>query len=209
MKFLIRLCSLIFLLQINVVYAADILELQSRWANANYNTTGDEQVLAFETLIKDADHTLLDNPGNADLLIWTAIIKSTYAGKASGFSALGLVKSARESLEEALEINPLALDGSAYTSLGALYYQVPPWPIAFGSNKKARKLLKKALEINPDGIDANYFYGAFLVEEKEYEGARAALQKAARAPLRPGRPVADEGRRQEIKSLLSSIDGNA
>lgn len=205
MKFLINLLAVVFLCQINTVYAADIAAFQSRWAEANYEITGDDQAAAFESLIADVNAAVAAEPGNPDLLIWKAIIESTYAGKTSGLSALSLVKSARSALEDAMEIDPMALNGSAYTSLGALYYQVPPWPIAFGSSKKARQYLEKALEINPDGIDSNYFYGAFMVEEQEYDAAKRALEKALQAPDRPDRPIADRGRREEIRSLLSRI----
>jgi len=86
----------------------------------------------------------------------------------------------------------LALEGSAYTSLGALYYQVPGWPLAFGNKKQAEKLLLQALEINPDGIDSNYFWGDYLVQQKRSAEARSALLKAQGAPTRPrartGRP---------------------
>ena len=36
-----------------------------------------------------------------------------------------------------MAIDPKALDGSAYASLGSLFYQVPGWPIGFGDDKKA------------------------------------------------------------------------
>lgn len=183
-----------------------VADLQRQWAVANYELTGDAQAAAFEQLIVDAQGAVAASPESSELLIWKAIIESTYAGKASGFNALSLVKSARSALEQALEIDPMALDGSAYTSLGALYYQVPPWPIAFGSNKKARKYLEQALEINPDGIDSNYFYGAFLVEEHQYDAANQVLIKALAAPARPDRPVADAGRREEIRSLMADIE---
>ena len=186
--------------------AVTVADLQTAWAIANYELKAEAQATAFEQLIEKAGVAVAAEPGNADLLIWKAIIESTYAGKTSGFEALGLVKSARVSLESAMEIDAMALDGSAFTSLGALYYQVPSWPIAFGSSKKARKLLEKAIEINPDGIDSNYFYGAFLVEEKEYAAAREALQKALLAAPRPGRELADAGRRAEIQQLLMSIE---
>ena len=105
-----------------------------------------------------------------------------------------------------MEIDPMALNGSAYTSLGALYYQVPSWPIAFGSSKKARRFLEKAIEINPNGIDSNYFYGDFLMGEKDYVSARLALKKAMEAPARPGRELADSGRRAEIGKLRRQLD---
>ena len=186
--------------------ATSVPQLQKDWAVANYELQRDEQEQAFELLIEKASNAVAMEPNDAELLIWKAIIESTYAGKASGFTALSLVKSARADLEAAMEIDPMALNGSAYTSLGALYYQVPSWPIAFGSSKKARKLLEKAIEVNPDGIDSNYFYGAFLVEEKDYDSARQMLTKAMDAPARPGRELADSGRRAEIRELLSQLD---
>lgn len=209
MKKFLQLLFLGLVFNSSSVFAGDVTDIQERWAIANYELAGDSQSAAFEQLIADVETRVEAAPRDAELLIWKAIVESTYAGKTSGFQALGLVKSARDALEQALEINPMALDGSAYTSLGALYYQVPPWPIAFGSSKKARKYLEKALEINPHGIDPNYFYGAFLAEEEEWEAARAALQHALEAPARPGRELADRGRRREIQQLLSDIETEA
>src|SRR5690606_30096731 len=122
-----------------------------------------------------------------------------------GLGALSSVKSAKKSLEQALEIDPKALSGSAYTSLGSLYYQVPGWPIGFGDNKKALEYLKKGLEINPDGIDSNYFYGDYLFREGDLDGAERALRKALQAAPRKGREDADAGRRGEINQLLDKI----
>jgi len=82
---------------------------------------------------------------------------------------------------------------------------VPGWPIGFGSDDKARELLEKALALNPDGIDSNYFYGDFLYRQGDRDGARRVLQKALKAPPRPGRALADEGRRKEIESLLAAM----
>ena len=62
--------------------------------------------------------------------------------------------------------------------------------------------LKKALSINPDGIDPNYFYGDFQLEEGNYQEAVKYLEKAAAAPPRPGRPLADKGRQDEIQEKL-------
>ena len=192
-------------LQTNL-YAASLEEFQKDWAVANYRHTGKEQVAQFEELDAKMAAAVEAAPNDARLLIWQGIIKSTFAGKAGGLSALGLVKAARKSLEKAIEIDDMALNGSAYTSLGALYYQVPSWPIAFGSDKKARKHLEKALTINPDGIDSNYFYADFLFQEGELEAAKKALKKAMAAESRPGRELADKGRRDEIKMLMEKIE---
>lgn len=105
-----------------------------------------------------------------------------------------------------MAIDPQALAGSAYTSLGSLYYQVPGWPIGFGDDEKAEKMLTQALAINPDGLDPNYFYGDFLQRQKRYEEARAALEKALAAKDRPGRELADKGRRAEATALLQQVE---
>ena len=108
-----------------------------------------------------------------------------------------------------MKIDPTALNGSAYTSLGTLYYRVPGFPVGFGDHDKARKLLQEALKINPNGIDPNYFYADFLVKEGEHAAALPYLEKAAKAPARPGREVADKGRRAEIDALMATAKAKA
>lgn len=196
--------TLTFLLVAGTLQAATLEDVQSRWAEANYTLEGDAQTAALESLVTTLSESLAGGEDPA-MLIWDGIVKSTLAGKKGGIGALSLVKDARRSLERALTLDPMALDGSAYTSLGALYYQVPGWPVGFGDDDKARELLEKAVALNPHGIDSNYFYGDFLAQEKEYEAARAALEQALGAPDRPSRPLADKGRRQEIRSLLASL----
>ena len=100
-------------------------------------------------------------------------------------------------MEQSIEIDPKASNGAAYTYLGTLYYLVPEWPIAFGDFEIAKEYLDKAIELNPDDIDANYFYADFLTKQKKHKQAEAAFNKAIHAPARPGRDLADEGRRKE------------
>jgi len=104
------------------------------------------------------------------------------------------------------KINPNALNGSIYTSLGSLYYKVPGWPIGFGDKKKAREYLEKALQLNPTGIDPNYFYADFLSGQGEYAKAVEYYKKALAAPARPGREDADAGRRQDVEEGLKTAE---
>lgn len=104
-----------------------------------------------------------------------------------------------------MAIDDTALEGSAYTSLGSLYYQVPGWPVGFGNSDKARRYLQKALAINPDGIDPNYFFADYLIEQGEKERARAYLERALAASDRPGRALADQGRREEIRQRMAQL----
>ncbi len=185
---------------------AELVHIQQRWAEIQYQLPEDDREKAFEALARDAETFVADYPGRAEPLIWQGIVLSTYAGAKGGLGALGLVKEARASLEAALDIDPEALDGSAYTSLGSLYYQVPGWPLGFGDDEMARKYLQKSLAINPDGIDANYFFGDFLAEQDEPQRARVYLEKVLAAPPRPGREVADAGRRAEAELLLEDLN---
>jgi tetratricopeptide (TPR) repeat protein len=180
-------------------------ELQQRWAEINYQTPADAREKAFASLSEQADAAIKAEPKAAELLIWRGIILSTYAGAKGGLGALSLVKEAKASLEQALALDAKALDGSAYTSLGSLYYQVPGWPVGFGDNDKAAAMLKQALAINPKGIDPNYFQADFLYRNGRYDEANTALNKALEAAPRPGREVADAGRRSDIATLQQKI----
>lgn len=182
--------------------ALELSQIQQQWASAKYQQTGDQQEQTFAELVKTAQAAAKANPNDARYLIWEGIIRATYAGSVGGLDALDEVETAKDLFEQALKQDEKALDGSAYTSLGSLYYQVPGWPIGFGSDKKAREYLLKGLAVNPDGIDSNYFYGDFLLQQKEYKKAVAVLEKALLAAPRPGREDADAGRRQEIEQAL-------
>lgn len=181
------------------------LVLQRRWEQARYATPENQRVAALEEVASQARAAASASPQDAAILTWEGIILASLAGEKGGLGALSLCKEARRELDRALAIEPRVLDGSAYTTLGSLYYQVPGWPLGFGDKKKARALLVKALQIDPRGIDANYFYGDFLREQGEYDAAIAALEQALAAPPRPARALADQGRRIEIERVLAQV----
>ena len=183
---------------------ADIVQLQHDWAKANYHTPEKAQEEVFKTLAERAhqvsERHVQSGQNAPEAMIWEAIILSGYAKAKGGLGALKQAEKARDLLLAAEKINPQALQGSAYTTLGSLHYKVPGWPLGFGDKQKARAYLEKALEFNPDGIDPNYFYADFLSERGEYEKALQYYEKALAAPARPGREDADAGRRKEIEA---------
>lgn len=179
-----------------------VAELQHDWEVIRYQVPPAEREKRFETLAAKAHRISESQPGRAEPLVWEGIIVSSWAGEKGGLGALGLVKQAKALYESAIAINGDALDGSAYNSLGVLYYKVPGWPVGFGDKAKARELLQKALALNPKGIDPNFFYGEYLIETKQPEQAVAYLERAIQAPARAGRQVADAGRREEARVLL-------
>ncbi|BAL96360.1 tetratricopeptide repeat protein [Rubrivivax gelatinosus] len=182
-----------------------VAALQHDWEVIRYQTPAAEREKRFETLAANAHKASESFPGRAEPLVWEGIIVSSLAGEKGGLGALGLVKQARALYERAIQIDANTLEGSAYNSLGVLYYKVPGWPLGFGDRAKAGELLQKALALNPQGIDANYFYGEYLVETDHKADAVTYLQRAIDAPPRPGRQIADAGRREEARQLLAKI----
>jgi tetratricopeptide (TPR) repeat protein len=185
-----------------------VAELQRDWEVIRYQTPQSEREKRFEALSAKARKVSESHPGRSEPLIWEGIIVSSWAGEKGGVGALSLVKQAKADYEQAIQIDAKALDGSAYNSLGVLYYKVPGWPLGFGDKAKAKELLQKALALNPNGIDPNFFYAEYLVETKKADEAVPYLEKAINAPPRPGRQIADAGRRDEARTLLAKIRSN-
>lgn len=179
--------------------------VQHEWEVTRYQSPASEKNARWEKLAARAHAVTEQYPGRAEPLIWEGIVLSSWAGDKGGLGALSLVKEAKSLYEKSMAIDPSALEGSAYNSLGVLYYKVPGWPLGFGDKNKARELLQKALIINPQGIDPNYFYGEYSLEIGKTDQAKRYLEKALAAPARAGRHIADTGRKEEIKALLSRI----
>jgi tetratricopeptide (TPR) repeat protein len=184
----------------------NITELRQQWAKVNYQLKDDPQLDAFEQLAEQVEKTTKRYPDKAEAWIWSGIIKSSFAGKKGGLGALSLAKSAKKDLEKALKLDANALKGSAYTSLGTLYFKLPGWPLSFGSDKKAAFFLKKALKINPQGKEPNYFYGEYLYDDDQYEQAQHYLLIAQSIPARENSLIADKYRQEEIAQVLAKVN---
>jgi tetratricopeptide (TPR) repeat protein len=182
-----------------------IADIGHRWAKVSYHTPDADKEAAYGPVIARAQQVAQAFPGRAEPLIWQAIVLASAAKAEGGLGALSKAKQARDLLLTAEKINPAALNGSAYNSLGSLYAKVPGWPIGFGDKKKAREYFEKALALNPNGIDPHYFYADLLADQGEYAKAAEHLKLALAAPARPGREDADAGRRQDAMRLLERI----
>lgn len=204
-------CLIALLFAANTAFAetapldASIIKLQHAWAKINYQTPEKEREAALKKLSDEAHQVSAANPGRPEPLIWEGIITSTLAKYQSTFVAGGTAKAARDLLLAAEKIDPNALEGSALTSLGSLYYKVPRF-VSFGDHDKARDYLERALKINPNGIDPNYFYAEFLLERGDQAKALEHFRKAQNAPARPGREDADAGRKAEIQAYLNTLE---
>lgn len=186
--------------------AADVAALRAEWDRVNFTLKKEEQVKPLEALIAKAQAVNAANPGNAPALIWEGIIHATYAGAKGGLGALGECKTAKALFEQAIAVDPNALHGAAYTSVGSLYYQVPGWPVGFGDDEKAEAMLKKGLALGPQDLDAHYFYADFLVQQKRWKEAADMIQRALATPQDPARPQFQQGRREALAQLLKTVE---
>lgn len=183
----------------------DVLSVAQRWAEVNYQMQGEAREQAYEELVLMAGQVAASNPESAPALIWSGIVKSSFAGVKGGLGALGLAKAAKADLERAIALDANAMQGSAYTSLGVLYMNVPGWPVGFGDEDKANELLTRAVQMAPHDIDANYFMAEYYLKQNDHEEALKFLERAKNAPPRPGREVADAGRQGEIGQMLLQL----
>lgn len=185
--------------------SAELMALQQQWAHAKYELPKTEQEAAFAALSEQAMRYAAANPASAEAQIWQGMILASQASARGGLSALTLVEQARDTLLRVEKTKDGASNPGTYSTLGSIYYQVPDWPVSFGDDDKAQHYLEKALALAPDALDTNFWYGAFLMDQKHYAKAKRYLEKAKTAPPRPHRAIADEGRRREIDALLASL----
>ena len=182
-------------------------DLARAWAHVNYEIKDPkDEAAAARDLAARAETLGRKSPGRAEPLAWQGLALLCEADARHNFSSLQLVGRARSLLEQAARIDPNAIGaGVIYANLGSLFAELPGFPVSFGDARKARLYLDKAMTANPTGLDANYFYGDYLYRQGDPSRAIQALEKALQAPARPGRPLADSGRKWEATQLLDKI----
>jgi tetratricopeptide (TPR) repeat protein len=183
-----------------------LLRIESEWAKIYYNTPKQKQSFAFEQLIDKVKTISTQHSEKSEPIIWEAIIKATNADNQNGIAAIKSIHQARDLLIKAIKIDPYAMDGSAYLTLGTLYYMTPKWPIGFGDEKIAQQMLKKALLINPYAIENNYYYGDFLLTKNMFNEAKEYFKRTLSIPAREKQSFADnkikELARESLKNTI-------
>ncbi len=182
--------------------ATSIASLESAWAQIYYQSSESQQKQQYPQLLEKAAQLAGQHPNAAEPKIWQATILATTASFQQPLAALATISEAKLLLEEAIRLNPTALEGVAYLTLGTLYYMVPGWPVSFGDPQKAEQLLKTSLRINPNGIDANYFYADYLLQQDRIGEAESYFRKAAQLPIRKQQPLADSQLQHQARLAL-------
>lgn len=178
--------------------------IETEWASIYYSAPKSKQSQAYQQLLGKIMTLSERHPNDSDLIFWKAVVKVTNADHQDALTALKTIKEARALLIKAIQINPETMNGSAYVTLGTLYYMVPKWPIAFGDDRTAQEMLETALQINPNGIDTNYFYGDFLLAHDKADEAIKYFEKAATSPARDEQLYADNQLKAEASLALKN-----
>jgi tetratricopeptide (TPR) repeat protein len=179
-----------------------VQQLKDQWAEVFYRMPPKEQGPKLAGFLTQARELVRRYPQAAEPLLMEALVLCSQAGSDGGLGALGKVRQAREALNRAIAIDPLAMEGSAYVMLGNLYYRLPGWPLSFGDNKLARQYLETALRHFPDNLDTNFFLGDFLLEQGEFDKALMYLEKAEKAPVSEDARLSDLKLKQELGQAL-------
>lgn len=179
--------------------------LQEGWQHAYYVAPEGERADRLEVLLGRAEQLRRDYPLRPEAYITEAIVLCVYSGENWGLSALSNVAKARDLLLQAKDMDPKTMEGSAFITLGALYYQVPGWPFSFGDDDVAEMYLKKAVQLFPNALDSNYFYGDYLYHQDKYKKAYKYLKRADQAPVRPQMALSDRQLKKDLAELLAKV----
>ncbi len=167
-------------------------DIESEWAIIHYSTPKKTHQFAYNKLFAKVNKLAIDYPTKAEPLIWEAIIKACNADNVNPVDAIEDIHEAHDLLETAIKIEPTALSGSAYVTLGALYHLTPQWPIGFGDENTAKSLFESALKINPNGIESNHYYAEYLLSQDLLSEAEKYFKIALSAPSRTEQKFADD-----------------
>jgi tetratricopeptide (TPR) repeat protein len=178
--------------------------LQARWSEIFYEKPKTLHSELYKELLVEVKKLEQHYPNSAEPLIVEAIVLCTMSGASIGIDSIGMLEDAKTLLERAIDINPPALEGAAYITLGNLYRRLPGWPILYGNPELARQYFLTALHLYPEAIDSNYFYGDYLLSKGDYAEAAKFLEKAMRAPIRPSLIISDKKVRGEAGEALNA-----
>jgi len=136
--------------------------VSNRWAEIRY-TLGHktEQQWGLKELQDFTAQVINKWPDSTDALTWHGQVVVTRAEVASSMDALKFARQARDIFAKCVAMDETALNATAHISLGTLYYEMPSWPISFGSQFEARKHLQRALELFPDDIEAHFYNAGY------------------------------------------------
>lgn len=182
----------------------EVQQIEDEWAEVFYKLPSRQQVAPFKDLLVRTRALRDIYPQRAEPLVMEAIILCTLAASDWGFDSLSRLQDARELLIRSIDRDPRAMDGTAFITLGNLYFRLPGWPISYGDDELALHYLEAAEKMFPDAVDTNFFLGDYWLHEGDHDKAIAYLLKAEKAPVRPGQRLSDEKLKEELQVSLEA-----
>ncbi|BCX80737.1 hypothetical protein MIT9_P0313 [Methylomarinovum caldicuralii] len=203
---MLRTALLVLLLAVPLqgfAVAAD--RIGARWDEITYHWPKARREAGLTRLLAEIRALRQQQPDQADLLIWEAIVTVSRASLSPNLSVLGQLQQTRKLLERAIALDPRALDGAAYLTLACLYYKLPGWPLSFGDRDKAEIYFRKALALNPDGIETHYYYARYLHDRGETAAAQAHFEKVLQLSGDPDQPYLAQRLKRKAAQKLGRL----
>ena len=208
MKLLYSFLLCLFALSANAIPYQDI---QEQWDIVKFKLEDAPKAVRIEKLEEldsKTDKLLKQYPRSAEMWALSGIIKATKADLYRNWRSFRLLQSSKERFETSMKINKKALNAAANSSLAALYYKTPMWPLGFKNYSKAEKMLKDSLAMYPKDVEANYFYADYLIQIGQKEKAQPYFKYAVDYPIRKNRYEADLVRKVRLAEMYNSVYSN-
>jgi predicted Zn-dependent protease len=208
MKFFISVFMMLFSF---AAYAAPYQQIQEEWDLIKFkheNAPKAVRISEIEKLDKKTDKLLKKYSSSAELWALSGIIKTTKADLYRNWKSFALLQDAKARFEKSIQIDKKAMNAAANSSLAALYYKTPMWPLGFKDYNKAEKLLKDSLTMYPKDVEANYFYADYLIQIGQKEKAKPYFKYAVDYPIRKNRYEADLVRKVKLPEMYSKVYTN-
>ena len=183
-----------------------VTELQRDWEVIRYQTPAAEREKRFEALVAKA-HKVSEQLRRPHRAAGVGRHHRQLAGPArrAAWARSAWPSRPRRCTSRPCRSTPRALDGSAYNSLGVLYYKVPGWPLGFGDKAKAASCCRRRWRSTRRASTPTSSTPSTWSRPTTQTEAVTYLERALQAPPRPGRQIADTGRREEVRALLAKV----
>lgn len=205
MKFFISVFMMLFSF---AAYAAPYQQIQEEWDTVKFKLEDAPKAVRIEkieALDKKTDKLLKQYSSSAELWALSGIIKATKADLYRNWKSFALLQDSKARFEKSMQIDKKAMNAAANSSLAALYYKTPMWPLGFKNYEKAEKLLKDSLVMYPKDVEANYFYADYLIQTGKKDKAKSYFKYAMDYPIRKNRYEADVVRKVKLKEMYNKV----
>jgi hypothetical protein len=182
-----------------------IRPIQDRWAEIKYRSPAKQQADLYNELSEKVRQISAANPNFPPALIWEGIVVSSEAGARGGLGGLSLAKDAKKVLEESLKLDEKSPQRLRLYQPRRALRQGSRLAAGLRRQEKSRGAFPQVPERQP-GRDRPELLLRRVPDRPGARRRRPQLSgKSAQAAPRPGRELADQGRRQEIQALLKQI----